>query len=32
MLLNIIFGINITGEPVSTMNFIGRLLTNSVLV
>ena len=32
MLLNLVFGMSVTGEPVSAMNFIGRLLTNSVLV
>ena len=31
MLLNFIFGIIVTGEPVSTMNFIGGVITNNVL-
>ena len=30
MLLNIDFGIRVTGEPLSMMNLIGRLLTNAV--
>ena len=31
-LLNCDFGINVTGEPLSIMNLIGRLLTNAVIV
>ena len=32
MLLNSDFGINVTGDPLSMMNLIGRLLTSAVIV